>query len=91
MQDVSIFPSLFSLLLALTFTFSAFADDSQKVLDHSMVKSLGEMMIEKHQGQCTLPTTAKDIHWMCMGALHPMTKLQITASSFSSQVIWNGS
>lgn len=70
----------FSLVLMLSFSAMAFADDTTIILESSVVKSLGQLMNDKHQGQCKLPTEAKDVHWMCMGALHPIKVPQITSS-----------
>jgi hypothetical protein len=70
----------FALVLMLSFSAMAFADDTTKILESSVVKSLGQLLNEKHQGQCVLPTAASDIRWMCMGALAPITIPQITVS-----------
>ncbi len=44
------------------------------ILNHSVVKAVGELLNRENNDQCKLPTQKEDIQWMCMGALFPPTK-----------------
>lgn len=70
----------FVLFLALTFSLCAFCDDTKTILESSVVKSMGQLMNDKHQGQCTLPHKAQDVHWMCLGLMMPVKVPQITSN-----------
>ena len=59
-------------VLALGFMNIAKADDTQTILDNTLVKSTYELMTLKNL-KCE-PLTEKSIHWMCTGALFPVSK-----------------
>ena len=56
-------------------------DIPSEILSHSVLVSLEKLLNDKHGDQCVVPTTAKDIHWMCLGALPPVTQPMIYPNS----------
>ena len=56
-------------------------DIPMEILNHSVVVSLEKLMNEKYSNQCVVPSTEKDIHWMCLGALPPVTQPTIYPNS----------
>ena len=52
-----------------------------EILNHTIVMTLGNLLNEKHDKQCVVPTTERDIHWMCLGALPQVTQPTIIANS----------
>jgi hypothetical protein len=49
----------------------ALADPVQEILEHPVIRSVGELLDQQHGGACKLPTAASNFHWGCLGALEP--------------------
>ena len=55
------------------------ATREDRIIKHPVLQSIEQLMNAKDAGTCLLPE-AKDIHWMCTGALQPVTKPRIDST-----------
>ena len=55
---------------------SAHADNSSEIVNSTVVTSTLALMQAKYANSCQTPK-ASDIHWMCTGALMPVSKLTL--------------
>jgi hypothetical protein len=79
----------FIAMVALTL-FGSFAyantDDTQTILESSMVKTTFALMQARHKAKCIPLTTTESVNWMCLGAIPPVTKLSIVSGSCGFRV-----
>lgn len=63
------------------------SDINSEILNHSVVQGVEKLLNDKYSNQCVLPSTPQDIHWMCLGALPPVTQPEIFPSSCGFELI----
>lgn len=68
-------------LITLIVSNAAYADTTiSKILNHPIVTTFVQLMQDKHQQKCVIPTEG-DIHWFCMGAIPSTLKEPTILSS----------
>jgi hypothetical protein len=60
--------------------------DEKTILTSTVITATGKILNEKHSGQCLMPIEDKDVHWMCLGALRPVSEATIMPSTCGFEV-----